>query len=316
MFEKRFKRPSVANGDGLILYCNQYSYYCHKVLQALHEKGIRFTKYEIDVTNDEHFSEWFLELNPRAELPVLQNGLLIVPGSIRILDYLEENYPKNKPLRMPPGTDKLLLGFRQTIESLPIGVITIGSFLHPQHVGSPKFPFVLPVRQTILARDETLAQRLRTYATEYPAFAEVLLKKADFHERKRSIIASEEYFCKLLVALDEFLTSVEQYLATIDNLEACWLLGSDTFTMVDIGLGTLLHRLYVLGLEDRFWGTDKGRPNVGRYFTKVCARESFQSVLPSKVSILRTVWINTPPVYKAGLAAVSSVLISSTLLKR
>ncbi|XP_035907840.1 ganglioside-induced differentiation-associated protein 1 isoform X2 [Anopheles stephensi] len=286
------------------------------VLQALHEKGIRFTKYEIDVTNDEHFSEWFLELNPRAELPVLQNGLLIVPGSIRILDYLEENYPKNKPLRMPPGTDKLLLGFRQTIESLPIGVITIGSFLHPQHVGSPKFPFVLPVRQTILARDETLAQRLRTYATEYPAFAEVLLKKADFHERKRSIIASEEYFCKLLVALDEFLTSVEQYLATIDNLEACWLLGSDTFTMVDIGLGTLLHRLYVLGLEDRFWGTDKGRPNVGRYFTKVCARESFQSVLPSKVSILRTVWINTPPVYKAGLAAVSSVLISSTLLKR
>ncbi|XP_052892472.1 ganglioside-induced differentiation-associated protein 1 isoform X2 [Anopheles moucheti] len=314
MFEKRFKRPSVANGDGLILYCNQYSYYCLKVLQALHEKGIRFTKYDIDVTNDEHFSEWFLELNPRAELPVLQNGLLIVPGSTRILDYLEENYPKNKPLRMPIGTDKLIVGFRQTIESLPIGVITIGSFLHPQHVGSPKFPFVLPVRQTILAREETLAQRLRAYATEYPAFAEVLLKKADFHDRKRSIIASEEYFCKLLVALDDFLTSVEQYLTTID-IERCWLTGTDTFTLVDIGLGTLLHRLYVLGLEDRFWGEGK-RPHIGRFFTKVCQRESFQSVLPSKVSILRTVWINTPPVYKAGLAAVSSVLISSTLLKR
>uniref|UniRef100_A0A182Q9V1 Ganglioside-induced differentiation-associated protein 1 n=1 Tax=Anopheles farauti TaxID=69004 RepID=A0A182Q9V1_9DIPT len=314
MSEKRFKRPSVANGDGLILYCNQYSYYCLKVLQALNEKGIRFTKYEIDVTNDEHFSEWFLELNPRAELPVLQNGSLVVPGSCRILEYLEENFPKNKSLRMPPEANKLVFAFRQTIESLPIGVITIGSFLHSQHVGSPKFPFVLPVRQSILAREETLAERLRTYASDYPAFAEVLLKKADFHERKRTIIASEEYFCKLLTALDEFLTGVEQYLGTID-LQHGWLCGTDSFTIVDIGLGTLLHRLYVLGLEERFWG-DQKRPLVGRYFTKICQRESFQNVLPSKVSILRTVWINTPPVYKAGLAAVSSVLLSSTLLKR
>ncbi|XP_053677191.1 ganglioside-induced differentiation-associated protein 1 [Anopheles nili] len=315
MSEKRFKRPSIANGgDGLILYCNQYSYYCQKVLQALHEKGIRFTKYEIDVTNDEHLSEWFLELNPRAELPVLQNGLLIVPGSARILDYFEENFPKSKSLRVPIGVDKQVVGFRQTIERLPIGIITIGSFLHTQHTASPKFPFVLPVRQTILAREETLSQRLRSYASDYPAFAEGLLKKADFHERKRSIIAGEEYFCKLLEALDEFLTEVEKYLTTID-IEQCWLCGTDSFTVVDIGLGTLLYRLYVLGLADRYWGELK-RPQVERYFAKACERGSFQSVLPSKVSILRTVWINTPPMYKAGLAAVSSVLISSTLLKR
>uniref|UniRef100_A0A182IL34 Uncharacterized protein n=2 Tax=Anopheles atroparvus TaxID=41427 RepID=A0A182IL34_ANOAO len=314
MSDKSFKRPSIANRDGLILYCNQYSYYCHKVLQALHVKGIRFEKYEIDVTNDEHFSEWFLELNPRAELPVLQNGLLIVPGSSRILDYLEENFPKSKSLRMPYDTDKQLLNFRQTIENLPIGVLTIGSFLHSQHTGSPKFPFILPVRQTILARESSLARRLRAYAADYPAFSEGLSKKADFHERKRGIIASEEYFCKLLTALDEFMSHVEHHLGTID-VERAWLCGTDAFTIVDISLGTLLYRLYVLGLEDRFWG-DRKRPQVQRYFTKVCQQESFQEVLPSKVSMLRTVWTNMPPVYKAGLAAVSSILISSTLLKR
>ncbi|XP_058126431.1 ganglioside-induced differentiation-associated protein 1 [Anopheles ziemanni] len=316
MSDKSFKRPSIANRDGLVLYCNQYSYFCHKVLQALHVKGIPFEKYEIDVTNDEHFSEWFLELNPRAELPVLQNGLLIVPGSSRILDYLEENFPKSKSLRMPNDADKQVLGFRKTIESLPIGVLTIGSFLHPQHTGSPKFPFILPVRQTIIARESTLADRLRTYAANYPAFGEGLSKKADFHERKRGIIASEEYFCKLLEALDEFLNNVEQYLATIDDNEQKWLCGTEVFTIVDICLGTLLYRLYVLGLEDRFWGADRKRPQLVRYFAKVCQQPSFQDVLPSKVSILRTVWINMPPVYKAGLAAVSSVLISSTLLKR
>ncbi|XP_052862200.1 ganglioside-induced differentiation-associated protein 1 [Anopheles cruzii] len=314
MTERRFKRPSIAENDGLIIYCNQYSYYCQKVLQALHEKGIRFTKYEIDVTNDEHFSEWFLELNPRAELPVLQNGLLIVPGSNRILDYLEETYPKAKSLRMPNDVDKLVLGFRKTIESLPIGLITIGAFLHPHHTGSPKFPFVLPVRRTILAREETLVDRLRTYANAYPAFREVLLKKADFHERKRSIIEKEEYFCKLLSALDEFLTDVEHYLDGRDP-ECEWFCGTDTITIVDIGLATLLNRLYVLGLEERFWNAGR-RPRVEQYFNRICQRPSFVSVLPSKVSLLRTVWVNTPTVYKAGLAAASSVLISSTLLKR
>uniref|UniRef100_A0A2M4BUS6 Putative ganglioside-induced differentiation-associated protein 1 n=1 Tax=Anopheles marajoara TaxID=58244 RepID=A0A2M4BUS6_9DIPT len=312
MAEHKFKRPSIASGDGLIIYCNQYSYYCHKVLQALHEKDIRFTKYEIDVTNDEHLSEWFLELNPRAELPVLQNGLLIVPGSSRILDYLEETFPKTKSLRMPNDADPVVRGFRKTLDNLPIGILTIGSFLHPRYTGSPKFPFVLPVRQTILAREETLGDRLRSYATEYPAFAEVLLKKADFHDRKRGIIASEEYFGKLLSALDEFLTDVERYLEASERESLC---GTEGITIVDIGLATLLNRLYVLGLEDRFWSGGR-RPRLEQYYARACQRSSFQCVLPSKVSILRTVWINTPPMYKAGLAAVSSVLLSSTLLKR
>lgn len=61
---------------------------------ALIEKDISFNKYEVDVVNDEHFSEWFLELNPRGELPVLQSGLLVVTGSTRILDYLEANFSK------------------------------------------------------------------------------------------------------------------------------------------------------------------------------------------------------------------------------
>ena len=39
--------------------------------------------------------------------------------------------------------------FRDLIDALPAGLITIGSFCHPHLSGSPKLPFVLPVREVL-----------------------------------------------------------------------------------------------------------------------------------------------------------------------
>lgn len=313
--EPRFKRPEVVNDDSLVLYCNQYSYYCQKVLWALHEKDIKFTKYEIDVANDEHFSEWFLELNPRAELPVLQKGLLIVPGSNRILDYLEENYPKNKPLKLSWNKNVKILNLKNALDKLPIGVITMGSFLHPRTVVAPKSPFVQPVRYTILERDETVSKRLRDYAKVFPAFNEVLQKKAEFHDRKRQMLTSEQYFLQLLDIVDHVLADAETELAKSGE-DVTWIAGED-ITLVDISLGCLLYRLYVLGLEERFWTGGK-RPQMEKYFNRVMTSENFQHTLPTKTSLLKTIWLNTPSTYKAGIAAFSfsSMIIGSTLLKR
>ncbi|XP_058457638.1 ganglioside-induced differentiation-associated protein 1 [Malaya genurostris] len=313
--EPKHNRPELPDNDSLILYCNQYSYYCQKVLWALYEKDIKFTRYEVDVTNDEHFSEWFLTLNPRGELPVLQSGSLVVPGSNRILDYLEEKQSQDKQLKLPWNSDKQIRYFKNTLDKIPIGVITIGSFLHPRMVVSPKSPYVQPVRYTILERDELVSGRLRSYAEVFPAFSEALLQKADFHDRKRNVLASEAYFCKLLDGLEEFLSEMELHLARI-NVEHSWIAGHD-FTLVDIGLGCLLYRLYVLGLEDRFWTGGK-KTELERYFNKIMVSNSFQSTLPTKTSLLRTIWLNTPSSYKAGIAAFSfsSMIIGSQLLKR
>lgn len=62
----------------------------------MHEKQIKCTLYEVDVTNGEQFSDWFLELNPKGEVPVLQNGTFIVPSSGQIISYLEGNYKGGK----------------------------------------------------------------------------------------------------------------------------------------------------------------------------------------------------------------------------
>lgn len=309
----KIKRPEIVGDDSLVLYCNQYSYYCQKVLWALAEKDIKFTKYEVDVANDEHFSEWFLELNPRGELPVLQKGLMIVPGSSRILDFLEEKFPESKSLKLPSTADKKLASLRTTLDKLPIGVLTVGSFLHPNSVVSPKSPFVQPVRYTILERDESVSSRLRSYAEAFPAFSNVLLKKAEFHERKREVLASNQYYVSLLNGLDDLLAEIETLLVAS---EGEWIAG-ESCTLVDIGLGCLLYRLYVLGLEDRFWTSGK-KPALEKYFHRILSSNNFQSTLPTKTTLLKTIWLNTPSTYKAGIAAFSfsSMIIGSTLLKR
>lgn len=39
--------------------------------------------------------------------------------------------------------------FRDLLDALPAGLITIGSFFHPHLCGSPKLPFILPVREVL-----------------------------------------------------------------------------------------------------------------------------------------------------------------------
>lgn len=56
---------------------------------ALHEKNIDFEPFVVDITKGEQYSSWFLDINPRGEIPVLKVKDEIIPDSTRILDYLE-----------------------------------------------------------------------------------------------------------------------------------------------------------------------------------------------------------------------------------
>lgn len=70
-----------------------------QILFALYEKNLKFSAYEIDAAIGEQYSSWFLELNPKAEVPVLQNGTLVIPESGAILNYLEENFKTGRLLQ-------------------------------------------------------------------------------------------------------------------------------------------------------------------------------------------------------------------------
>lgn len=56
---------------------------------ALYEKNVDFEPLIVDITKGEQYSSWFLDINPRGEIPVLKVKEAVIPDSARILDFLE-----------------------------------------------------------------------------------------------------------------------------------------------------------------------------------------------------------------------------------
>lgn len=63
---------------------------------ALHEKNLPFESRVINLANNEQYEPWFLRLNPKGEVPVLQDTGKIISDSTRIIDYLEDNFSNGK----------------------------------------------------------------------------------------------------------------------------------------------------------------------------------------------------------------------------
>lgn len=59
---------------------------------ALHEKNLCFETHFVDIARGIQYQPWFLQINPRGEVPVLQDTGKIIPDSARIIDYLEDNF--------------------------------------------------------------------------------------------------------------------------------------------------------------------------------------------------------------------------------
>ncbi|VVC86747.1 unnamed protein product [Leptidea sinapis] len=319
-FGKTNIRPLSNNGykTNIYLYCSYYSFYSQKVLMALYEKNIEFEPLLIDITKGEQYSPWFIEINPRGEIPVLKVNNAIIPDSTRILDYLEFYLNQDtQPLINVSSDTKVLKNinkFRELIEALPAGLITVGSFYHPKLCGRPKLPFILPVREVLKNGDLSSSKNLRKLAKENPKAERVLLYKAEIQEKKHEIIANEEEYLKVLNIVDEVLTQVEEQLS--NQSEGNWLC-CETFTIADINLAILLQRLWELGLEGRYWTGGK-RPCIENFFNRVKERDSFKKTIPSLPVHIKMIVTSQPPAYlgAAGAVSVGVVLAIGYIFKK
>lgn len=309
----QFKKPEFY--DGLVLYFHPYSYYSQKVLLALHEKQIEFTPYVIDVSNGEQFASWFLNLNPKGEVPVLQDGCFIIPDSAHIIGYLENKYSKGKQRRLIP-TDisskefQKIRFYQRTLKRIPIGAISLGSFIHEDLNLNPKPPFIGPIRKTCLETNEKVNRILKTCANQNDVNSGSLFKKVEFQEKRREIISDRVAYQKLLDALETVLRYIENDLK--NNSRQKWLC-SDELSIADITLGLMLHRLYSLGFEDYFWTNGK-MPYLENYFQNFKSRESFQKSVPTTMSIWKDILRKVPSNYKFGAGVLGMALFAATAL--
>uniref|UniRef100_A0A336M4W4 CSON003502 protein n=2 Tax=Culicoides sonorensis TaxID=179676 RepID=A0A336M4W4_CULSO len=316
-----FTKPDISKSDGIVLYCYPHNYYSQKALIALYEKNLEFQIYTLDVSNGEQFSEWFIQLSPHGDIPVLQDGLFIIPETTKILYYLDHRYkvPENLLQNGGPSSNsskiKLLSeakqeDFRNRLDKMPVGALTIGCFIHDKYCTKIKPPYIGPVRDALLAADAQLITELQHLSEQKPELKDFFNRKINKLQRRRTVLMDEENFKVILNSIESLLEELEKNLG--ENL---WLCGSH-LTFLDISLGIFLQRLYILGLEDYFLG--KKRPKLEQYLNRFLERESVKKSIPSSYSTMKAIWGTIPSSYKYAVLAVgvsSVALASSVMLK-
>ncbi|KAH8402883.1 hypothetical protein KR222_009138 [Zaprionus bogoriensis] len=303
-----FKAP-VFPDDKLVLYFHQYNFYSQKVLLVLYEKNIDFVPYEIDLSNGEQFSNWFLSLNPKGDVPVLRDGVLVVPNSSHIINYVEAKFrggnsfkPSYKLITILPDSlqyDQMMV-FERALTQLPIGALSLGSLIHDDLKLVPKAPFIGPVRQSCLKNNEKVLSILRSTVDKLDINNSALRQKLDTQLRRMDLVNSRTDFQRVLDAVSKTLAYVEQEMSK-QTPRSEWLT-SNELTLADVSLGLLLQRLYQLGFENYFWCNGK-LPQVEAFFLRFKQRSSYLKIMPSHFERLKEMWSMTPDNYKLGATA-------------
>jgi glutathione S-transferase len=113
----------------LALYHNDMSSCAQKVRLVLAEKGLEWESRHLNLRAGEHQQDWYIKLNPRAVVPTLVDGDIVVPESNVINEYLDERFP-DQPLKPadPFGRAKMRLWTKQLDEGVHDAGIAILSF--------------------------------------------------------------------------------------------------------------------------------------------------------------------------------------------
>jgi glutathione S-transferase len=113
----------------LALYHNDMSSCAQKVRLMLAEKGLEWESRHLDLRAGEHQQDWYIKLNPRAVVPTLIDGDIVVPESNVINEYLDERFPDPvlKPSE-PFGRAKMRLWTKQLDEGVHDAGIAVLSF--------------------------------------------------------------------------------------------------------------------------------------------------------------------------------------------
>lgn len=119
-----------SNGNALVLYHYCTSYYSQKVVMAFQEKRLKYKSHQVNLFKYEQYEPWFMRLNPNGQVPVLKDGIKIIPGSARIIDYLEDNFSNGDTPRLLPEKGTLQANrvqvLKELLDKVPIEIITLG----------------------------------------------------------------------------------------------------------------------------------------------------------------------------------------------
>jgi len=232
----------------LALYHNDMSSCAQKVRLVLAEKGLEWQSRHLDLRAGEHQQDWYIKLNPRAVVPTLIDGDIVVPESNVINEYLDERFP-DPPLKPsdPFGRAKMRLWTKQLDEGVHDAGIAVLSF-------------ALAFRHQYLTRGEAGQKMLESI----PDLAK--------RERRRDVIEKgldSAFFKSAMARLLQLYRDMDAAMAN-----HAWLAGSQ-YSIADAAFTPYVVRLEhldVLGLIDP-------TPGVADWYRRIKARPSFEAAI-------------------------------------
>ena len=232
----------------LALYHNDMSSCAQKVRLMLAEKGLEWESRHLNLRAGEHQADWYVKLNPRAVVPTLIDGDIVVPESNVINEYLDERFP-DPPLKPgdPFGRARMRLWTKQLDEGVHDAGIAVLSF-------------ALAFRHQYLTRGEAGKEMLES------------IPDPTKRERRRDVIEK---------GLDSphFKMAVARLLQLYKDMDTAltahaWLAG-ENYSIADAAFTPYVVRLDhldVMGLLDR-------TPRVADWYRRIQARPSFQDAI-------------------------------------
>jgi glutathione S-transferase len=232
----------------LKLYHNDMSTCSQKVRLVLAEKNLDWEDGHLNLRAGEHQKEWYIKLNPRAVVPTLIDGDIVVPESNVINEYIDERFP-DPPLK--PDTAFGRARMRLWTKQLDEGV---------HDAGIAVISFALAFRHQYITRGEA---------------GQAMLEKIPDpikRERRRDVIEKgldSAHFRIAIARMLELFADMEKTLAAQP-----WLVG-DHYTIADAAFTPYVVRLDhldLIGLLDR-------TPRVAGWYRRLQQRPSFQTAI-------------------------------------
>jgi glutathione S-transferase len=232
----------------LTLYHNDMSSCAQKVRLVLAEKGLAWENKHLNLRAGEHQQDWYIKLNPRAVVPTLVDGDIVVPESNVINEYLDESFP-DPPLKPkdPFGRAKMRLWTKQLDEGV-------------HDAGLAVISFALAFRHQYLERGEAGQQMLEEIPDP--------IKR----ERRRDVIEKGLDSPFFTIAVHRMLQLLDDMDATLANQR---FLASDDYTIADAAFTPYLVRfdhLDILGMVG-------DRKHVAAWYSGIKARPSYEDAI-------------------------------------
>lgn len=229
------------------LYQAAMSSCVQKVRFTLEQKALPWQGIAVDLSSGENYSEAFRKINPKAIIPVLDDGDDLIFESNNICLYLDEKYPDES---LMPSSVKGRADVRALMQLIDEQV----------HHDSSALTYAIAFRPKILSKFDT-QDKLDAYLDGMP--------DAGRRNSKREVITKGVESLECLIAIER----LHKMLLTLDALlqDSDYLVG-DQLTLADIVYSPYITRLQHLNLQ----GMWADKPAVAAWFDRVCESKGYQ----------------------------------------